>query len=104
MAILYITEYAAPRQGNGFQVGSLPEAPPLATQAVTFTTSTQSANLNAKTRYVRIHTDGICSIRWGGNPTAVITDPRMVAGQTEFFTVSKEAVDAGLKIAAVTNT
>jgi len=46
--------------------------------------SVQSSAFNAKTRFVRLHADAICSIEFGTNPTAAATTARMAAGQTEF--------------------
>ena len=49
--------------------------------------TTPSAAFNARTRFVRLHTDGtICSFKFGDVGTvAAITDPRMAANSTEFF-------------------
>lgn len=100
MAKLYVTEF---RHGGattlGGNVAQVSQEPALAEQAFTFTTTTQSAAFNANTRFIRVHTDSICSIAIGLNPTATTDSRRMVAGQTEYF-----AVPGGWKIAAVTNT
>ncbi len=61
--------------------------------------SLQSAAFNAKTRYVRIHTDAICSILFGANPTATADSKRLGANHTEYF-----AVKPGDKVAVITNT
>ena len=104
MPTLYITEYATPRNVRGSSLG-LMEDQPIAEQTVAIGgASAQSANLNAKTRFVRLHADAICSVAVGANPTATATTRRMAAGQTERFAVRPEAVAAGLKIAAITNT
>jgi len=98
MATLYIAEYPAPKlvQGSYFQA---PKDPPLAEQTVAIGgASTQSAAFNTKTRLIRIHTDAICSIAVGSNPTATTGKARMAAGQTEF-----QAVNPGDKIAVITN-
>jgi len=50
---------------------------------------------------VRIHTDSICSIEFGANPTATTSTPRMVAGQTEYHGVP---VGQSYMVAAITNT
>jgi hypothetical protein len=76
------------------------EQPPLAEQTVTVSgTSAQSSAFNDGTRIIRVHTDAIVSILIGSNPTATTAKARMVAGQTEYFTVV-----GGHKIAAITNT
>lgn len=104
MANLYISEYTGVSIGSG-QGGaanvnvSAGQEPALVEQQVVYTTSTQSAAFNAQTHFVRIHTDSICSILFGANPTAVITSKRMAANQTEYF-----GVTPGQKVAAVTNT
>jgi hypothetical protein len=46
-----------------------------------------------------VHTDAICSISFGSNPTATATKARMAAGQTEYY-----AVNASDKVAVITNT
>ena len=99
MATLYVTEFNAP---NVFMhPNSLGMQPPVAEQNVTFTTTTQSAAFNNSTNLVRIHTDGICSIEFGTNPTATTAKARMVAGATEYFIVPQ---GQSYKVAAVTNT
>lgn len=105
MATLYITEFVAqPRDGNG-QVVNSAEWPPIAEQTVAIGAgSAQSAALNAKTRFVRLHADAICSIAVGANPTAAATNARMAANATEYVGISKALAEAGCKIAVITNT
>ena len=105
MASLYITEYASQAKGQSGDWVNAGEDPPIAEQKITFTgTAGQSANLNAKTRFVRIHVDGIAAVLSGANPTATVASRRMVAGQTEYFGVNPVSVAAGLKYSAITNT
>lgn len=102
MAILYIAEYsrAADNSLGGFnQIAD--EASLQAEQTVTFTTTTQSSAFNAATRFVRIHTDSICHILFGTNPTATTGKKRMAANTTEYFAVPP---GASYKVAAVTGT
>lgn len=100
MAVLYIAEYPAfpVRQGSVIQA---PSDPPIAEQTVAIGgSSAQATNaFNAKTRVIRIHTDAICSILIGANPTATATKARLAAGQTEY-----RVVQPGDKIAVITNT
>lgn len=99
MAKIYVTEHTSPRIVQG---GLLPVVtmPPLATQTVAIGgTSAQSSAFNSKTRMVAVHTDAICSIEFGENPTATSNSKRMAAGATEYFEVI-----AGHKIAVITNT
>ena len=101
MAVLYITEYAETGITNRTTVAAAQE-PPLATQTVAIgVSSVQSSAFNAATRLVRLHTDAICSVLMGTNPTAAATSPRMAANSTEYFTVEP---GRGLKVAVITNT
>lgn len=101
MPNLYITEFAQEGVDALGRVMPTARQQPLASQKVTFTTSTQSATLNANTTLVRLNTDGVCSVAFGTNPTATTSDMRMALDQTEYFAVQ---ANSGLKIAAVSNT
>jgi hypothetical protein len=92
MAKAYIAEFIGVNEGS-------PSQPPIATQVITFTTTTQSAAFNARTTLVRIHVDAISSVEFGSNPTATTSSSRLAANQTEYF-----AVSAGHKAAFITNT
>lgn len=93
MATLYITEYQSLDQHG------LPIDPPLAEQTVAIGgTSTQSSAFNANTRYLRLHTDAICSVLVGSNPTATAAKKRMADESTEWVQVA-----GGHKIAVITN-
>lgn len=99
MAYLFITEYD--RLGNDtrsdVEVG---REPAIATQRIAISgSSAQSAAFNANTKFVRLHTDAICSISFGANPTATTSTPRMAADTTEYF-----GVTGGHKVAVITNT
>lgn len=84
MASVYVTEYAA-------TPGDLPIAmlPAIATRVLTPTTSgvVSTAPFDAATNFIRVHTDGIISHKMveSTGSLAAITDPRMAAGQTEYF-------------------
>jgi len=96
MAILYISEYS----DSGFISGpvAVGKEPAHTNQAVTFTTSTQSAAFKKNTRLVRLHTDTACFYKFGSNPTAVtVTDAKMATNQTEYFQVK-----SGDKVTTVT--
>ncbi len=96
MATLYITEYE--RVDNGHPPVAM--VPALVKQTVALSgSSAQSAEFNKRTRMVRIHTDAICSVAFGANPTATATDSRLAADQTEYFALST----TGLKVAGITN-
>jgi hypothetical protein len=99
---LYITEYDLQPIDANSRVIPIGTEPAVAYQTVTISgASTQSAVLNARTRFVRIHTDAICSIKIGTNPTAVTTETRLAANQTEFFGVRGEGT---MRIAVISNT
>jgi hypothetical protein len=98
MATLYISEYKDMPVTIG-QFLPVAQEPAITTQTVAITTTTQSAAFNTNTRFIRVHVDAICSIKFGASPTAVTTDARMAANTTEYF-----GVIAGQKLAVVTNT
>jgi hypothetical protein len=97
---MYISEYAdVGRLGGIIPVG----AEPCTDQTVSFTgTAGTSAAFNPATTMVRIHVDGIASVKFGTAPTAVAnTNKRMTAGQTEYFTIPE---GLSYKVSAVTST
>jgi hypothetical protein len=99
MSTLYISEYVDQLVLDGRAVG-VPVEPPIAEQTVTISgTSAQSSAFNAKTRYIRIEPDVICSRLVGADPTATTSNARMAADSFEFI-----AVKGGHKIAVITNT
>ena len=99
MAVLYITEYQRLAAAQGAQVAAGQE-PSVAEQNVAIGAgSLASAAFNARTNFVRLHSDAICSVAFGAAPTAVATAKRMAANQTEFF-----GVNPGQKVAVITNT
>lgn len=99
MAVVFIAEFTQPSVYNG-NLQPVAYMPPLAEQTVAIGgASVQSSAFNAKTRMIRVHTDAICSIAIGTNPTATAVKARMAAGQTEYFEVTPAD-----KIAVITNT
>lgn len=101
MAYLYIAEYATlGRDVKGIGLQAAEEGSLLAEQKIANDgASTQSAAFNSETKFVRLHTDSVCSIKYGENPTATTAHKRMAADATEYF-----AVKGGQKIAAIANT
>jgi hypothetical protein len=92
MAFLYITEFAELEIGPAGRAGQIAMQPPLAEQAIANGGgNTQSAAFNSKTRLVRLHTDSICAVEFGLNPTAIAAGAtgtlRLAANQTEYFGV-----------------
>ncbi|WP_439602792.1 hypothetical protein [Devosia sp.] len=98
MATLYISEYSE----NGFrQLAGLPIAamPPAVEQTKAIGgASVQSSAFGGQTRVVRLHTDVVCSITFGKDPTASATAMRLPADHTEYF-----AVQPGDKVAVIAN-
>lgn len=99
MAKLFIREYVDMPQQTGvlLQIGNEPAVvnqTPVAVGA-----EAKSAAFNTKTRFVRLHTDAICSVAFGTVPTATTDDARMAANQTEFF-----GVRGGDKVSVIANT
>lgn len=93
MATLYVEEYEMSASvgsitGQARVTAQAGQEPSLASQIVTIAgSSTQSGPFTSRTTFVRLHTDSICSVAFGVNPTAVTTQKRMIAGQTEYFGV-----------------
>lgn len=99
MAKVYITEHKNPRFSSGSPMPVL-EHPPVTSQVVAIGgSSTQSSAFNTDTKIVCVHTDAVCSVEFGLNPTATANSRRLAANSTEFFDVSQ-----GHKIAVITNT
>ena len=100
MATLYITEYSNSAISPGGQM-QIPYEQPLAEQTIAIGgSSVQSNAFNAATQFVRLHTDAICSIEFGQNPTASSTTARMAASQTEYHGVPR---GVAFKVAVITN-
>jgi hypothetical protein len=97
MAKLYVTEFGG--MGNAHSQTAM--AAPIVDQTpvVIGAGSLQSAAFDNATTVVRIHTDAICSIAFGTNPTATANSMRLPADTTEYFSVK-----GGQKVAVITNT
>lgn len=88
MAIAFISEYTELREdATGLEL-PVPREPPVAVQAVTYTTSAQSAQFNARTRYVRIIADAKAHFSFGGSPVATANDPYLPVDSAEYFGVN----------------
>jgi tetrahydromethanopterin S-methyltransferase subunit C len=107
MAFLYVTEYATIAIMQAGRQTQVPQEPPLVEQAIAITAgSTQTAAFNAKTGLVRVHTDAICGVTFGTNPTATVQSAglgsgRMAIGQTEYHGVP---LGAAFKAAVIATT
>lgn len=98
MSTLYVSEYSQILSdiAGAVQIGM---EPAIAEQALSIGGgSTPSAAFNAATRFVRLHTDAVCSVSFGPSPVAVATAKRMAANTTEYF-----GVQAGQKVAVISN-
>lgn len=97
---LDVSEYADLGRDATGQMLSAGLEPSIANQQVANGgASAQSAAFNAKTKFVRLHTDANCRIEFGDNPSATGASKRMAAGQTEYF-----GVQPGMKVACTTST
>lgn len=89
MAILFIAEF----ERNRNQYVQTANAPPIAEQTLAIGAgSVASVAFQATTRMVRLHTDVICSIKFGAtSPTATAVNMRMAANTTEYFSVNNNS-------------
>ena len=102
MSKLYVTEYAGLMPSPVGGQGQVPMEPPLAEQVVDYSGgAAASSAFNAATRLVRVHTDAICSVLFGTNPTATTSTGRFAANQTEYRGVPP---GQSFKVSGVTNT
>ncbi len=103
MATLYVTEYVSQGTDPNGKMQSSAQQPPVQEQTVAIgASSTQTTNaFTANTTLVRLHSDAICSVEFGTNPTASATKARLAANQTEYFTVPQ---NSNMKVAVITNT
>jgi len=100
MAKLYVTEFSSVGGTANFPIQGA-QTPPIVDQTPVAIGggSLQSAAFNLSTKMVRIHTDAICSISFGLNPTVTTNNMRLAGNQTEYF-----AVVPGQKVAVISNT
>ena len=99
MAKVFISEYDVMPVLSGLAVPTGQE-PAVAEQVVAVGgSSVQSTAFAVQTKFVRVHTDAICSYSFGANPVATANTPRLAANATEFF-----GVRGGHKVAIITNT
>lgn len=103
MAVLYVTEFAnvgtTTQYAQPMQVTAQPN---IAEQTVAIGAgSVASSAFNANTRLVKLHTDAICSVKFGTAPTATATTMRMAANESIYFAVP---ANQAYKVAVITNT
>jgi hypothetical protein len=85
MATLYVTEYQrSAHDGAGYGVMTGLE-PATRTQVVTIS-GASAASVALVGKFIRVHTDTACCIKFGAaSVTATTSDARLAANQTEFF-------------------
>ena len=97
---LYITEYEDPHSSASFPMQVGMEDGNSTDQVVDYSGgAAASAAFGARTRFIRLHTDSICSIKFGTAPTAATTNRRLAANQTEYY-----GVRPGDKVSGIINT
>lgn len=87
MSLFYIWEFSEILTRGNTMIGKAPgvrQQTPLSIGA----SPTQSLPFAAGTNYIRMHTDAVCSVDIGENPTASINTARMAANQTEYIGVN----------------
>lgn len=97
MAKAFINE---DRTSSLFRLGAfqnIPNAPPDASQVVTFTTSTKSTAFAARTDYIEFICDAAAHYKVGADPTATTSDMLVAANERVY-----RKVTPGHKIAFVT--
>ena len=75
----------------------MPREPAVTRQAVSFTTTTQSAAFQKETTLISVESSADCFLEFGTNPTATTSKLPLKAGVEKF-----RAVRGGHKVAAVT--
>lgn len=103
MAVLYVTEFASiGSTTQNAQPMQVTAQPVVAEQTVAIGAgSVASAAFNANTRLIKLHTDAICSVKFGTAPTATATTMRMAANESQYFAVPS---NQAYKVAVITNT
>lgn len=101
MATLYVTEFSTIGTSINAQAIQVARQAPVAEQTVAIGgSSTQSSAFNVNTNLIRLHTDAICSVSIGTNPTATAAKMRMSADKEEYFHIP---VNSTYKVAVITN-
>lgn len=98
MATAYITEFANLAL-TPIGVAQVAQWPALAKQTVAIGAEAKSSAFNAKTRFIRVEVDAICSFDIATTPTATTAMSRMAADGVEYF-----GVNPSDKISFISNT
>lgn len=87
-----IGEFRAQQSDPGLSLLAMPVLDTaLAIQKITYTTSTQTAALNASTVYIYMTCDAAAYIAIGANPTATATSLRVPANIVVYFSISTKS-------------
>lgn len=102
MATMTIQEYDELAQDSNGQPIPAGVEPAIASQVVSFTSSSQSALLNKRTRFVLITVSAAARIQVGANPTAATASSGLrLPTDGSIFIGVRLGTEGGLKIAAV---
>lgn len=101
MATMIISEYARMSRDDTGNLVPVGEEPAVATQVVSFTTSTASAAFNANTEFIRVIADAKAHFAIAASPTATANSPYIASNTPEYFGLNNTS---GLKIAAYDGT
>lgn len=91
MATAWVTEYADAARvfpNAGGAVIPAGQEPALTVQSVTYTTATESAAFNSRTRMVRVYTSADARVAFGDAPVAVAGSTPVTGKVAEFFGVA----------------
>lgn len=97
MATLWISEYAELAVDALGRVMQLGKEPAVAEQAVTYTTTTQSAAFNSRTRFIFVYGSATAHIAFGVSPVAAATSKK-ISTEGSWFGVTG-GQPSGLKLA-----
>lgn len=105
MSTLYITEFPRTGDRGAPQNVAAEVGDSIIEQTVGISgVSAQSNAFNLATVTIRVHSDVICSVKFGLNPTATTASMRFAAGQTEYFTLTPSNSINQIKLAVISNT
>ena len=83
---IYITEYSKVASGEYGATIQAGEEPPLAEDKKAIGSSSVQSNVfNKHTRVIMVHTDSICHVAIGENPSASVGNRRLPADTTVFY-------------------
>ena len=88
MTVAYVTEYDNLGKDEDAKTVQAAKNPPVTDQTVTFTTTTQSATFNGKTKLIRIACASASHYLVGANPTATTSKALLPANTVEYLSVN----------------